>query len=146
MFSKACEYAIRAALYIAVNTDESKRVSIPEIAKSIDSPVAFTGKILQSLVKAKVIFSQKGPTGGFYLPQESAENIFLSQIVEALDGDRIFTGCGLGLPKCDEKCPCPLHEHFLDIRTNLANLLTQTSLADLSSGLHKGESFLKRVS
>lgn len=146
MFSKACEYAIRASLFIASKTDHTKRVSIPEIASSIASPEAFTGKILQALVKNKVIFSQKGPNGGFFLPEEESKKIYLSQIVEAIDGDKVFKGCGLGLPACDELCPCPLHEEFLEVRNKLGNLLTQTSLFDLSLGLQKGKSFLKRVS
>lgn len=146
MFSKACEYAIRASLFIASKTDATKRVSIPEIAASIDSPEAFTGKILQILVRNKIIYSQKGPKGGFFLLEDDAKKVFLSQIVEAIDGDSIFKGCGLGLPACDEDCPCPLHDQFLEIRNNLASMLTQTNLHDLSMGVHKGESFLKRVS
>ena len=55
MFSKACEYGIKASIFIAINSYEGKRVSPKEIAKEIDSPEAFTAKILQALVKNNVI-------------------------------------------------------------------------------------------
>ena len=51
MFSKACEYAIRSTIYIAERSNLDKRVSITDIAKAIDSPEAFTAKILQQQKK-----------------------------------------------------------------------------------------------
>ena len=49
MFSKACEYGIRAAVYVALQSLDGRRVSVNEIAEEIDSPIAFTAKILQQL-------------------------------------------------------------------------------------------------
>ncbi|MGB0369618.1 MAG: RrF2 family transcriptional regulator, partial [Flavobacteriales bacterium] len=63
MFSKACEYGIRATLFIAQNAAESNRVSLKEISKKINSPEAFTAKILQQLARNKIIVSYKGPHG-----------------------------------------------------------------------------------
>ena len=65
MFSKACEYGIKATIFIASNSYEKQRVSLKEIAKEIDSPEAFTAKILQNLVRHKIINSVKGAYGGF---------------------------------------------------------------------------------
>lgn len=146
MFSKACEYAIRATLHIAANATVENKISIKEIASAIDSPMAFTAKILQQLVKNKIIASAKGPTGGFFVLEETTHKTHLGDIVEAIDGDAIFRGCGLGLATCDEQCPCPVHDKFLSIRNDLSAMLQATTLADLMEGLHKGETFLKRVS
>ena len=44
MFSKACEYGIKASIFIAINSRDGRRVSPKEIAKEIDSPQAFTAK------------------------------------------------------------------------------------------------------
>ena len=46
MFSKTCEYGIKAVLYIASQSLENKRVKIGDIVQNIDSPEAFTSKIL----------------------------------------------------------------------------------------------------
>mgnify|MGYP002795141008 FL=1 len=64
MFSKACEYGIRATIYIAMQSLEGFRVNLKEIAAAIDSPIAFTAKILQQLVKSNIVESVKGAKGG----------------------------------------------------------------------------------
>lgn len=55
MFSKSCNYAIKAAIFIAKHSLEENKVGFVDIAKEIDSPQAFTAKILQILVKSGVI-------------------------------------------------------------------------------------------
>ncbi|WP_100610276.1 RrF2 family transcriptional regulator [Confluentibacter lentus] len=143
MFSKACEYGIKASIFIAINSYEGKRVSPKEIAKEINSPQAFTAKILQALVRHKVINSVKGAYGGFEVNKNELKYIKLSQIVKAIDGDNIYNGCGLGLEKCDENHPCPVHEKFKNVRDELKQMLENTSLEDLALDIKSGVSFLK---
>ena len=64
MFSKTCEYAVRAMIFIAQKSKNGNKVSIKEIAKGIDSPEHFIAKILQELSKKKLLQSMKGPKGG----------------------------------------------------------------------------------
>lgn len=144
MFSKACEYAIRATLYIAEQSEEGKRVGLKDIAKSTDTPEAFTAKILQQLAKNKILISTKGPTGGFQIEKEKLNEISLLEIVEAIDGDAVYNGCGLGLKECNSEKPCPVHDHFISIREDLKRMLKTTSLSDLTKGLSSGEVVLKR--
>ena len=144
MFSKACEYGIKASTYIALQSLQNKRVSLKEIAKEIDSPVAFTAKILHQLAKNNILDSVKGPTGGFQIEREKIDNLKLNQIVYAIDGDSIYLGCGLGLQKCNEKQPCPLHDKFVIIREELKQMLEETSLYELTAGLEVGLTYLKR--
>ncbi|HMQ43518.1 MAG TPA: Rrf2 family transcriptional regulator, partial [Mariniflexile sp.] len=99
MFSKACEYGIKAAIFIAINSFEGKRVSPKEIAEEINSPQAFTAKILQALARNNIVYSIKGAHGGFELDKKTIGAIKLAQIVKAIDGDSIYNGCGLGLQK-----------------------------------------------
>ncbi|MBR9853448.1 MAG: Rrf2 family transcriptional regulator [Algicola sp.] len=144
MFSKACEYGIRAAVYIALQSLEGKRVSVAEIADEIDSPVAFTAKTLQQLTRNNIVKSIKGPSGGFEIEKEDMDSVKLSMIVKAIDGDGIYMGCGLGLKECNANQPCPLHDKFADIRSNLRKMLTNTSLYELATGLEVGLTYLKR--
>ena len=44
MFSKACEYGIRAMVHIAMQSERGERTGLKEVAEAIDSPVAFTSK------------------------------------------------------------------------------------------------------
>ena len=144
MFSKACEYGIRATIYIAVKSLENKRVSLKDIAKEIDSPEAFTAKILQVLSRDGIIDSAKGPMGGFEIDIKKMNKIKLSQVVSAIDGDSIYTKCGLGLKECSAKRPCPVHDQFKKIREDLQKMLETTNIHELSLGLKGGLTFLKR--
>ncbi len=141
MFSKACEYGIKAAIYITQNSLQHKRVSLKQIAAEIDSPVAFTAKILQDLARHKVVTSIKGAHGGFEI--HNADQISLSKIVNAIDSDAIYIGCGLGLVKCDEQNPCPIHNKFKLVRENLKIMLESTTLKELALKLDDGSTVLK---
>lgn len=145
MFSKACEYGIRAAIFIAKSSLKGERVGIKEIAREIDSPEAFTAKILQTLTRESFINSTKGVGGGFEVPEDAMKNIMLSDLVTAIDGNSIFEGCGLGLPQCNEKHPCPIHHQFKQIRNDLKQMLTHTTLHDLALGINNGKAYLKSI-
>lgn len=143
MFSKACEYGIKASIFIATKSYEGKRVSPKEIALEIDSPHAFTAKILQALVKHDIVNSIKGAHGGFEISRIDISKIKLAQIVNAIDGDNIYNACGLGLQTCDENHPCPVHDKFKGVREELKALLENTSLEELALNIKSGISFLK---
>ena len=143
MFSKTCEYGIRATIFIASQSYQNNRVGLRDIAKKIDSPEAFTAKILQILSKNNIIHSIKGVGGGFEIPKDTMNQIKLSQIVTALEGDSVFTGCGLGLHHCSEEHPCPVHDKFKSIRSELAHMLETTNLEELALGIKSGDTFLR---
>ncbi|WP_295334841.1 Rrf2 family transcriptional regulator [Flavobacterium sp.] len=143
MFSKSCEYAIRATIFIATHCCKEGKVGLKEIANEIDSPTAFTAKILQALVKNNIIKSSKGVGGGFMILKDDLKNINLSDIVMAIDGDSVFLRCGLGLSNCSEDHPCPVHEKFKFVKKDLIYMLEHTTLEELSLGIKKGQTFLK---
>jgi len=144
MFSKACEYGIRAVIYIWSQNDKGKKLGIKDICKEIDAPEFFTAKILQSLAKQGIISSAKGPNGGFYV-EKAQENLTLMDLVIAIDGDQLFTGCGLGLRQCSEETPCPIHNDFKFIREGLSQMLKNKKLVDLASEINSGAAILSQL-
>lgn len=144
MFSKSCEYGLRAIIYIAEQSAQDTKVSLITISDAINSPKAFTAKVLQQLTRNNVVKSIKGPYGGFVIESGKMETIRLSDVVTILDGDSIYTGCGLGLNKCNEKSPCPLHFKFVEIRNGLKNMLETTTLKMLVEDMNTDDFFLKR--
>ena len=143
MFSKACEYALRAALYISIKSINGSRLGIPEIAKEVDAPVAFMAKILQTLVREGVISSIKGPNGGFFIDPKS-EPISLATIVKAIDGsDDVLHTCTLGLKECSDKFPCPIHHEIKHYKEHLRKVMRETAVQGLANDLVKGKTFLK---
>jgi len=143
IFSKTCEYAMRAVFYVAQRSHEGYRVGIKEIAEHINSPEPFLAKILQKLSREGLIQSVKGPNGGFYFDAASL-NRPLADIVTAVDGDDIFTGCGLGLTYCSESNPCPLHEEFKKVRNQITHMLNHTTIGKFNMGLIKGKFTLNK--
>lgn len=144
MFSKACEYGLKAMIYIATQSLENKRVKIGDVADNAGSPEAFTAKILGILTKHHIVQSLKGPYGGFEMDVNRMKQIKISEIVYAIDGDNIYSGCALGLNECDASAPCPLHEHFVKIRDELKRMLETTTIYDLATQLKSGKTILVR--
>lgn len=144
MFSKACEYAIRATVFIAEQSLQQKKVSQKIIAVAIDGPEAFTAKTLQKLTRNNVLSADKGPNGGFYLNAQQMEKVCLRDIVEAIDGNALFENCALGLKKCNDKKPCPVHFKFKMIREEIKDMLENTRLQQMAIQLKKGGAFLKQ--
>jgi Rrf2 family protein len=142
IFSKTCEYAMRAVFFIAHRSNSGKRVGIKEISEGIDSPEPFLAKIMQDLSRKGIVQSVKGPNGGFYMDAAALKRP-LSDVVKAVDGDGIFTGCGLGLEFCSESNPCPLHHEFKSIRNNIQRMLQDTAIEDFNQDLNLGITKLK---
>lgn len=143
MFSKTCEYAIRAMIFIAHKSKNGEKVGIKEIAKGIGSPESFIAKILQQLSRRGLVLSLKGPTGGFYHDKKSLNNS-LADIVSAIDGNKIFSGCALGLRECSETKPCPLHNDFKKIRHDIFERLKAAKLGEFNEQLEMNILFLTR--
>ena len=143
MFSKTCEYAIRACIFIATQSYQNKRVTIKQISEKINSPKSFTAKILQVLAKNNIVHSIQGIGGGFEIPKNIISQINLAQIVTAIDGNEIYTSCGLGINHCSKEHPCPLFSKFHGIRKELSFMLENTNLEELALDINSGESFLK---
>jgi len=144
MFSKACEYSIRAMIFIAQKSKDGTRLSIKEIAYGADSPESFMGKILTELTRKGLVLSVKGPHGGFFV-DEKCLKYTLADVVSAIDGNQLFTGCGLGLKSCNENKPCPIHDEFKIVRNKLKSLLETTRIGEFNESLEKGLVFLRRA-
>ena len=128
MFSKTCEYAIRALIFIAQKSQHGDRIGIKEISNGIDSPEYFIAKILQDLKRKGLVQSVKGPNGGFYMDEDDLERS-IYDIVRIIDGDKLFVGCGFGLKECSEDQPCPIHSQFKIVREQIGAMLKATKIS-----------------
>jgi len=143
MFSKTCEYAIRALIYVAQKSKDGSRIGIKEIAAGIDSPEYFIAKILQDLSRKDFVQSVKGPNGGFYTDEKNLK-LSVADIVREIDGDKLFSGCGLGLKECSESHPCPIHNDFKHIRQNIKDMLEKSKIEMFVENLDLKLTFLKK--
>ncbi|WP_312820246.1 RrF2 family transcriptional regulator [Kaistella carnis] len=143
MFSKACEYAIKATIYIAQQSHQERRVNVKEVSKAVDAPEAFTAKILQQLCRENILESNRGKQGGFIFQIEKQKQIKIYDVVQLIDGDDIFTNCGLGLQKCSSENPCPVHDDFKEVRNGLIAMVQKYSFYDLAQKTESGLAWLK---
>jgi Rrf2 family protein len=131
VFSKETEYALRSLVYIQARNYRGINPGVVEISNEIDSPQFFTAKILHRLVRLGFIESRKGRNGGFrFDPGKPA--LTLKACVSAIEGERLFTGCGFGLKQCDVTHPCPMHDEYAIIRDALDRLTSHQTIQELA--------------
>lgn len=141
MFSNSSKYAIKAVLFLALNSSEEKKIMVKDIAEPINVPQAYIAKLLQELSRQNVISSVRGPKGGFYLSEDNKKQP-LKKIINVIDGEKRLTSCLLSLENCDEDKPCPLHEMASPLRTMLLYNLESKTICDLAKDIREGNSFL----
>jgi len=125
LYSKPCEYAIRALVHIARNS--AGAASGDSIARAENIPKPILGKVLQDLVRKGLLVSRRGPGGGFQLARR-ADLVTLRDIVAAVDGLDHFLQCSAGLKECSDHSPCPVHDQWKPIRTELMHFFETTTL------------------
>lgn len=142
MLSNTCKYAIRAVIYLALYTKDEKKIGLKEIAKELDMPSPFLGKILQTLAKNKLLKSTKGPNGGFILAKPAKE-ISLLSIIEIIDGLDLFNNCLIGLRTCSANAhsdvQCPIHHKYLPINKQLIDLFQNETIYSLAKQIEASD-------
>lgn len=141
MFSNSSKYAIKAVLYLALNSSEEKKIMVKDIAEPINVPQAYIAKLLQELSRQNLISSTKGPRGGFYL-SNTDKQIPLRKIIHVIDGESRLSSCLLSLEDCNEDKPCPLHKSMYPLKTKLLESLENKTIVDLAKDVEDGNSYL----
>lgn len=128
-------------IYLALQKDEAATyVGVAEISEAIDSPRAFTAKILQQLSKAGLLNSLRGPNGGFCLPDDTKAS--LEDIVRVIDGNQLLDGCILGFKECSENRPCPAHYKLKSVRDYLKGALMTTDIEEMKRVIESGKGYI----
>jgi len=135
LYSSACAYAIRALSRLAAIRPEGY-VLLDEICAGGELPRHFVAKIMQDLVRQGLLVSAKGRGGGFALARP-ADEITLYQIVELIDGTEPLKQCIVGMAKCDDDQPCPQHDQWKQLRGQIYDFLTGTTLSQMSRTLER---------
>lgn len=132
MLSNTCKYAIRSVVYLSVFVKDNKKIGIKEIAKALELPSPFLGKILQNLVRHGILISTKGPNGGFML-KRAPQDISLMDIIEVIDGHEMFDTCLVRDAHCGDEEPCAIHDKVTLIREELKQMFINQTIDDLAT-------------
>ncbi len=142
MFSKATEYALRATIYLAQKSSAENKLGLEDISIAIDSPKSFTAKIMQVLTKDnRIVSSARGPMGGFFL-SDRAKKLPVRSVLQAMGEDEILEKCVMGLKKCSESQPCPMHAQYKIIKKQLLDLFTSKTIMQLADEIEDGVVFI----
>jgi len=127
-------YALQAMMMLARHHHQGA-IKIREIAYEEDLPEKFLELILLELKNARMVESVRGAKGGYQLRREPAE-IRLSEIMRLIDGPLApFADAEQLRVLIDRDLPHrALYQVFLDVRDAVAEVLDNTTLADLISG------------
>lgn len=142
IYSKPCEYAIRAMAYMANHAGHGAAQG-NAIASEEGIPAPILGKVLQELARKGLLESRRGPGGGFRLAR-SPQLIVLRDVVAAIDGLDQFLECAVGLERCTDDSACPLHDSWKGIRNQLMSYLETTTLADMAEAVAKKKALLQQ--
>lgn len=141
MLSSSSKYAVNAVLYLAVHSNENRKIRAKEIAAAIKLPSPFLAKLLQTLSRENIISSSKGPTGGFYVT-EQGQQLPLLEVVKIIDGTDRLDDCVLGLKKCSSEMPCPVHFSVQPFKQEFRRQLEENSIATFAAKVKSGETYL----
>lgn len=131
IYTKTGEYAIRAILFLARQSEDALVMS-SEVAKKEDIPSHYLAKILQRMAKYGYVDSYKGRGGGFKITKLALDSSIL-EIVERIEGPVITLKCVTGLKECSDEHPCPLHEEWSELRDRIHNLISSKSVRQVAA-------------
>jgi Rrf2 family protein len=124
------DYGIRSVLYLS--RQPFKKVSfVNEISEEYKIPRSFLAKILQKLVKAKIVRSYRGVKGGFSLARQARE-ITVLEVLEAIEGKLALNICISDKKKCSFSKHCPSHVLWLNVQAKVVDTLKKSNFEDLA--------------
>jgi Rrf2 family protein len=138
MWTKKGKYGLKALLHLGALPPGRSALSM-EIAAAHALPQKFLEAILLELRNAGFVRSRKGKGGGYVLALSPAE-IRIGEVVRALEGPLAPIACASRnfYRRCDD-CPdedtCAIHMLTVDVRNAIAEVLDNTTLADMLARL-----------
>ena len=129
--TRASDYAVRVMIHLAGLPPRST-VRQAELSKATAVSGHFLSKVLQQLVRARLIRSQRGSGGGYALAF-SAETISLLDVVQAMEGPVRLNQCIEEGPSCEQKSWCPAHQVWAEAQAAIVRVLGGASLDRLAS-------------
>jgi len=129
--TRAADYAVRVTIHLAT-LPPGTLVSRSGLAAACDVPIHFLSKVLQALVRARLIVAHRGPSGGFALAVP-ADRVSVLRVVEAVEGPITLNACVINGSGCNRQGWCPAHNVWLEAQAALADVLSNASIGMLAS-------------
>ncbi len=128
--TRQADYAVRAVLYLARNSDQRTATSV--IAEEQRIPPSFLAKIVSQLSIAGLLHTSRGAHGGVTLARDP-KDITLLEVIEAIDGPIQLNECVAGKGACTFEDNCPLRPVWCEAQEELVARLKRSNFADMAA-------------
>ncbi len=128
--SKKADYALMAMKHLAAKQDQAS-CSAREIAEAYEIPLELLAKVLQRLVRSRLLVSVQGTRGGYRLSR-APNAIPVADVIIAVDGPLTVTACSDDDQDCEQYSKCSIRDPLWKIRSRIIEALTAVSVADLN--------------
>jgi Rrf2 family protein len=127
--SKTSEYALRILSFMA---KESKDLySAKYLVESLNISDKYLRRLMTDLSKAGFIKSSRGRDGGYSF-NKPLNTIFLSDVIDSVEGMDKYMGCVLGFDHCSDENPCVMHATWVKVRKEFTQTFQNKTLADFN--------------
>jgi len=127
--NKLTDYAV----VLLVDMARSERVrAAHDISAETGVPLPTVAKVMKALVRAGLVRSTRGASGGYVLAR-GAEHIAVADMIEAVEGPIALTDCVEGAEEtCEREVFCPMAGHWNRVNGAVRKALEGVTLADMA--------------
>lgn len=135
IYPRQVVYSLEALSYLA-SLETKRTVKVKDLAKNLDIPRHYLGKVLTELEKKRLVTSSKGPSGGFTLAV-TPNSVTLYKILAALNGlEKLEDSCVMGIGRCHTDNPCVLHDLWSQFKDDTIRRTQDMTLGEFSDRLY----------
>jgi len=121
-------YAVTAMLDLAIHYKDGP-ITLSDISKRQGISLSYLEQLFSKLRKNGLVDSARGPGGGYKLSR-AAEEVFVAQVISAVDESIDVTRCG-GKGNCQDDEKCLTHQLWGDLSAQIYDFLSAISLGQL---------------
>src|SRR5688572_8611207 len=129
--SKKSDYALISMKHLATRSDASSS-SAREISEGYDIPLELLAKVLQRLVRSRLLVSVQGTRGGYRLARHPSM-ISVADVIQAVDGPVTVTACSTDDHNCDQYSKCSVRDPLWKIKNRILDALNTVSVAEMAA-------------
>ena len=121
-------YAVTAMLDLALHYNDGP-ITLAEIAQRQGISLSYLEQLFSRLRRKSLVSSVRGPGGGYRLGHDAKE-IFIGEVIRAVDESMDTTRCG-GAHNCQGNERCLTHDLWQDLSGQIYSYLNEISLQDM---------------
>jgi len=130
VYRRSTQVAVEIVLLLATEEEGTSR-RVRDLAAELGVPATYLAKIVQSLTRVGLLHALRGPRGGVQLGR-SPDEMHLWDVLSAVEPVGEFERCFLRLDHCDDRHPCPVHDDWGPLRTEILAMLQKRSMRQIA--------------